>query len=142
MIRALALISALLLSAPALAHDSVDLKGLMPKSDGEQKLVFTNRAAWETFWVMNGTGPAPEVDFSKHDLALYIMGMRPTGGYTITLAPAEGKRKDARGMTVENCMPPEGFMVTQSLSKPAAALLISKSDQEMDWILVPCKRVP
>jgi hypothetical protein len=85
--------------------------------DEPREVVIRTQTEWQTFWKTHSTQPAPVVDFSKSIVAGVFLGMRPTGGYSVSIRTV---RRTPTGAVVEylSSTPDKNQMVIQMLTSP------------------------
>ena len=85
--------------------------------DEPRQVVIRTQADWQAFWKTHSTQPAPIVDFSKSIVAGVFLGMRPTGGYGVSIRAV---RRTSTGAVVEylSSTPDKNQMVIQMLTSP------------------------
>jgi hypothetical protein len=91
--------------------------GLSSLIDEPREVIIRTQAEWQTFWKTHSTQPAPVVDFSKSVVAGVFLGMRPTGGYGVSIRTV---RRTSTGAVVEylSSTPDKNQMVIQMLTSP------------------------
>jgi len=91
--------------------------GTSSQIDEPREVVIRTQAEWQTFWKTHSTQPAPVVDFSRSVVAGVFLGMRPTGGYGVSMRAV---RRTSTGAVVEylSSTPDKNQMVIQMLTSP------------------------
>lgn len=91
--------------------------GTSSQIDEPREVVIRTQAEWQTFWKTHSTQPAPVVDFSRSVVAGVFLGMRPTGGYGVSIRTV---RRTSTGAVVEylSSTPDKNQMVIQMLTSP------------------------
>ena len=91
--------------------------GLSSQIDEPREITIRTQADWQTFWRTHSTQPVPVVDFSKSIVAGVFLGMRPTGGYGVTIRAV---RRTPTGAVIEylSNTPDKTKMVIQMLTSP------------------------
>jgi hypothetical protein len=91
--------------------------GVSSQIDEPRQVVIRTQADWQAFWKTHSTQPAPVVDFSKSIVAGVFLGMRPTGGYGVSIRAV---RRTSTGAVVEylSSTPDKNQMVIQMLTSP------------------------
>jgi hypothetical protein len=79
------------------AESSVDLRSIQDKfvelSIKEERLYISNAAQWEKFWRRFSKNPNPnKIDLSKYDIFIFLMGTKPSGGYSAQIESIEKKQ--------------------------------------------------
>ncbi len=70
----------------------------------------------------------PQVDFSRKSVAAFFWGLKPTGGYTLSLAGVTYAGGTAR-VVLDLRTPPPGAIVTQALTSPYLILELEQVDR-------------
>lgn len=91
--------------------------GVSSQIDEPREVIIRTQADWQTFWKTHSTQPAPVVDFSRSIVAGVFLGMRPTGGYGVTIRTV---RRTPAGAVIEyvSNTPDKTQMVIQMLTSP------------------------
>jgi hypothetical protein len=91
--------------------------GVSSLIDERREVIIRTQADWQTFWQTHSTQPAPAIDFSKSIVAGVFLGMRPTGGYGVTILSV---RRTPTGAEIQylSSAPDKNQMVVQMLTSP------------------------
>ena len=93
--------------------------------------VLGDAAQWAALWGRVAANlyphpPAPAVDFERHMVVAAAMGMKPTGGYTVTI-DAASRLRDTIYVVVREVSPGDRCAVPQVMTAPFAAALLPRS---------------
>ncbi len=84
----------------------------------KRKFVIRDAATWTLFHRLHKAGTAaPKVDFAKYQVLAAFMGVKPTGGYSITISKVE-KSGTSVFVTTKSTSPGPGTIVTMALTNP------------------------
>jgi PrcB C-terminal len=91
--------------------------GVSSQIDEPREVIIRTQADWQAFWKTHSTQPAPVVDFSRSIVAGVFLGMRPTGGYAVTIKTV---RRTPTGAVIEylSSTPDKNQAVIQMLTSP------------------------
>lgn len=94
---------------------------------GEERHLFTDAAAWRAFWQrFDASAPVPAFDFGKHALAVFLMGVQPSGGHSVRISEVRGEG-GASILRVLRCRPPPDAMSISVMTAPHAVAVVSRS---------------
>jgi hypothetical protein len=116
--------------------------------DKPARLVIKDAKAWAELWNnvhsrVTPRPPVPDVDFQKHMVIAVFMGMRPTGGYSISVAKVQfDKQTDKLVVTVEEIAPSPGSIVIQLITQPYHIVVVPRTDKEVQFVTVKRERKP
>lgn len=102
-----------------------------------RRLVIRTRNAWESFWseltgILVPPPDVPAIDFDQRMLVVATMGLRNTGGYSISIAGIfEGD--GAIIVRVLESSPGPTCITTQALTAPATAVSLARSDATVEF---------
>ena len=113
--------------------------GTSSQIDEPREVVIRTQAEWQTFWKTHSTQPAPVVDFSRSVVAGVFLGMRPTGGYGVSI---QAVRRTSTGAVVEylSSTPDKNQMVIQMLTSPFHLIAIPRDIVKVEFKEVAGKR--
>ena len=113
--------------------------GVSSQVDEPREIIVRTQADWQTFWKTHSTQPAPVVDFSRSIVAGVFLGMRPTGGYGVTISAV---RRTPTGAVVEyvSSTPDKNKMVSQMLTSPFHLIAIPSDIGKVEFKEVTGKR--
>lgn len=102
-----------------------------------RRLVIRTQAAWESFWneLTGNLLPQPEapvIDFDQRMLVVATMGVRNTGGYSISVAGIF----DSDGRIIVRVLessPGPTCITTQALTAPATAVSLARSNTAVEF---------
>jgi hypothetical protein len=105
-----------------------------------RRVVIRDPAAWETLWDearrVGSLPPAPSVDFTRDMVLVVAMGLRPTGGYRISV-DAVYRAHGGVFVVVREISPGAGAMVTQVLTAPLDLVRVPRTDEAVTFISPP-----
>jgi len=101
-----------------------------PAWDLPVRAAVRSREDWDAAWatITGGQGVAPElpaIDFSSEMLLVVSLGMRPNGGYRLTV-PAVSDPGDGLVAAVYEVRPGQGCFSTQALIFPAVGVRLAR----------------
>ena len=113
--------------------------GAASQIDEPREVVVRTQAEWQTFWKTHSTQPGPVVDFSKSIVAGIFLGMRPTGGYGVSVTNV---RRTTAGVVVEytSSRPDRSKMVVQMLTSPFHLIAIPADSGKVEFKQVTGER--
>ena len=96
--------------------------------EARQRLVIRSVTQWQALWddIVAGISPKPSlppVDFTREMVVFTGMGVRNTGGYSITI-PAAFEHEGTVYVAVHEVSPERSCLLTQALTSPVAARLL------------------
>lgn len=100
------------------------------------RLVIRNTDAWEQLWPQlagSNASAAPAVDFDRDMVLVAAMGLRSTGGYSISV---EGVFESTDGIYVRvlESVPGSRCGTTQALTAPVTVVTIPQRDGPVIWL--------
>lgn len=98
--------------------------GGLPEST---QLVVRDEQAWGALWLRLSGQEPPPVDFSRWEAVGVFMGVKPTGGYGITIDEIR-RTKKTRLVFYKEQTPRRGYFVIQAFTSPYHIKLIERSD--------------
>ena len=106
--------------------------GVSSQIDEPREVIIRTQADWQAFWKTHSTQPAPVVDFSKSIVAGVFLGMRPTGGYGVTIRTV---RRTPTGAVIEylSNTPDKNQMVIQMLTSPFHLIAIPMDTGKVEF---------
>ena len=115
---------------------SIDLRPIQHRfvelGVGAERLHIQDAAHWQSFWRrFSGTAP-PDVDFSRHDVLVVLMGMQASGGYSIGIRAVDAGRRGTR-VRLLLCYPPPGSAQVAEVTAPFDARLTPKLAGPVEW---------
>lgn len=127
-------------TAAKVAFQTLDLRSYSAITSA-QNLLIKDEASWAKLWTehvsnMMPAPPMPSVDFSKNMVLALFMGQKPNGCYGINVVNvwrAGGKLSVA----IHYSVPAEASICTMSLTSPAELIQLARTDEPVEFILVP-----
>ena len=89
---------------------------------------------WQTFWRRFTETMAPEIDFTRNDVVLVLMGTQGSGGYSVRIG---GVSLVSEGVKVELlfCAPPRDSTQLGVVTSPYDNKLIPKVNGTVTWLV-------
>jgi hypothetical protein len=116
-LAALALTTALAAGVTSVAFTTVH-RGSDSQVENAKNVTVRTAADWRALWKEHSFSlPLPKVDFSKEMVVGVFLGMRPTGGHSVTITAVDLKG-DELVVTYREETPAANAMVTQALTSP------------------------
>lgn len=87
---------------------------------------------WRQFWRRFDGSDPPPVDFEKHDVLVFLMATKPSGGYFVRIAGVDRSETDGV-VTVLLCSPPGDTPQIAVLTAPYDSILVPKLRVPVRW---------
>lgn len=110
-------------------------------SVGAERLHIRNAVQWQSFWGRFAATSAPDIDFSKNDVIVVLMGNQGNSGFSIRILDVDSKPHGTR-IRVLDCRPsrwPLGSEETSYLAvitSPYDVKLIPKLTTPIKWVTI------
>jgi hypothetical protein len=96
-------------------------------------VVIRDEAAWKKLWMehkKNRTGdPPPPIDFSKEMVISVFLGVRPSGGFSVSMTDiSDSGSAGGLSVTVEETSPGRGCFVTAMLTYPFHIVRVARTE--------------
>ncbi len=103
-----------------------------------RRLVIRESEDWSAFWhelheTLVPTPQPPALDFSGRMVIAATLGLRPTGGHTITITEIFQSDENLFVIVLETS-PGSGCLTTQALGAPALAVSVPRIDGEVTFV--------
>lgn len=103
-----------------------------------RRTVIATTEEWAAYWALfyGNVSPTPEVaviDFSQEMVVVATSGTRPTGGFMIQIEGVYEANGEVLVAVLET-RPGSGCMTTQSLTAPATAVRVTRSDLPVRFV--------
>lgn len=117
--------------------DMPDLRSLEQKfvAQGirEERIHLRTKAEWQAFWRRFSETKAPEVDFTRNDMIIVLMGTYGSSGYSVNIRNVS---LASEGVNAELlfCLPPPNSTLLTVMTSPYDIKLIPKVNGAVRWL--------